>query len=562
VVKARPARKILLLALLLAVPMAHGSMNTEENEPPGRDPLPSGITEEVEVMLFQVNFLAMDRSGRPITDLEAEEVRIFDQGKPQQIAFFEPYYRIARPAIETQSDDGSELPAPPSRETAAEPTGASPGRWIVLFFDNYASSLSTRVQSIEAAERYVDEQLRPEDLVCVVSFTGDLHVLQDFTNDGMELKRAFQRAIQQTDRAIVNRYDELDYLMEAMERCKGQSSAHICARRVGGAYEDERRREADAMLRALIHLLRSLSSIPDIKTLVLFSNGIARSSTSDPIDAARATLGDDVADRIFFGHEYDIDKWYDELVTAAVQSRISVFTINPGGATRNYLISSERSSPLNEAVDTFQVDVYGRSDRNYQSSLSEMAKRTGGTSTQKSDVLGALSEMLELSSGLYSVGYYPNRPIPSAPHDVKIRLKRKRAKAVWPRDVPHIPTAPPLLGEMALTPEACSEGGRRALTVTLRLEVDSLMFESFRKQFSNDFSVFLSILDEEGVRTLHRDYRFFNISHSAEEHRRGGLEDPVIEQTLIVPCRPLIVRASAVDSVSGARVEFDQQLPQ
>jgi VWFA-related protein len=560
--EASVARTLLLLAIPFCLLVTPGALNAEEERPAEQEPLPSNVVEEVEVMLFQLNFLAKNRSGRPVTDLRADEIRIIDQGAPQRIAYFEPYYRTAPDGIEAGFAEVAEADQQATDSDAAPPPPAQ-GRWIVLFFDNYASSMATRLQAVEAAQSYVNEQLRPEDLICVVSFTGELHILQGFTGDDMKLRNAIQRVSREMDRATVNRYDELDLVMEAMERCKGTLSPSSCATRFSGAYEDERRREADALLRALTHLLRSLASISEPKMLVMFTNGFARSSSADVIDAARAVLGDRVANGMFFGNQFEMDRWYDKLVTAAVMGRTSIFTISPGGAGRNYLISAERASRLDEATNPYQVDVYSRSDQNHQAALADMARRTGGTTTQRSNVAGALNEILELSSGLYSVGYYPNRPIPSAPHDVKIKIKRGGVKAIWPRDVPRLPTVQPLVGEMTLkADDACSDQGRRALTVKLRLDIDTLMFEGLEKRFSNNFSVYLSILDGSGSKTLHQDYRMFNINYDADDSRQGGRVDPEIEQTLIVPCRELVVRASALDSVSGARIDFEEQLHQ
>jgi VWFA-related protein len=513
-------------------------------------------------MLFQLNFLARDKKGRPVTDLRADEITIMDQGERQEVAFFEPYYQPTLPAAEIEAEivEQAEPQAAEPVERTIPPPAVSRGRWIVLFFDNYASQPPTRLLAVEAAESWLDEQRRPDDLVAIVSFTGELHIIQGFTADELKLKSAIHETSQQMDRAITNRYEDLDFLIEQMERCKDVASPEFCATGKGGSYEYERRQEADALLKALIHLLRSLGSVSDPKLLVMFSNGFARSSTADIIDAARVALGEEIASGMFFSHEFEITDWYDELVTAAVTSRTSIFTINPGGATHNYLISAERGSGLDEATNPFQIDVYSRSDQNYQASLADMARRTGGTASQKANVKGALREILDLSNGLYSVGYYPNRPIPSDPHEIKIKIKRKGVKAIWPRDVPPISAAMLLQGEMTLQPDACSERGRRALAIKVRLDVDTLMFEPLKDTVTNNFSLYLSIADGGDSRMLHRDYRMFNISYAAEQYRSGDREDPVIEQTLIVPCRPLIVKASAVDAVSGARIDFEQEL--
>ncbi len=547
-----------LFCLLLAVGVAASAPMAQRSDPA---PVESGLTERVDVQLFQVNFLATDKKGRPVTDLEMDEIEVIDQRKPQRVAFLEPYYRPAAAESnepETPSQRSIRAPIPPGSHPPPTPT---PERWIMLVFDNYASNQGTRVQSVEAALRYVDEQLRPDDMISVVSFNGELHVFQGFTNDRLRLEAALQETLAHADRAISDRYGELDYLMSAMETCKNDSTPYRCARKLSGGFEFERRREADTLTSALIHLLRSVASIPEAKTMVLFSNGVARSSTADAVDAARVVLGEAEADRMILGQDFKLERWRDKLISAASDARVSIFTINPGGNRGNQLISASRKAPLDEAVNRFQIDVFRRSDENYQATLGEFARRTGGVASQSPNVHKALTRVIESTAGLYTVGYYPADLNQLSGHDIKIRIKRKGVKAIWPREVPQQRQRGALLGELSVEPGVCSEENRRLVTVILRLDLHSLSFESIEKQLVNNFSMYLRFLDRERGKTLYHDYRFFNITHGVDDEA-GARVDPQIEQTVTVPCIPLIVKAAAVDTVSGARLELDRPIPQ
>ncbi len=547
-----------LYCLVLAVGMSASAPVAQQSDPA---PVESGLTERVDVQLFQVNFLATDKKGRPVTDLGIDEIEVIDQRKPQRVAFLDPYYR----PVATGSDKSKPPSASPDRAprhaASSQRTPPTPERWIMLVFDNYASNQGTRVQAVEAALRYVEEQLRADDMISVVSFNGELHVLQGFTNDRLSLEAALQEVLSHADRAISDRYGELDYLMSAMETCTDESTPYRCARKLSGGFEFERRREADTFVSALVHLLRSVASIPEAKTMVLFSNGVARSSTADAVDAARVVLGEAEADRLIFGQDFKLERWRDKLVSAASDARVSIFTINPGGNRGNHLISASRKAPLDEAVNRFQIDVFRRSDENYQATLGEFARRTGGVASQSPNVHKALTQVIESTAGLYTVGYYPAKLNRSADHEVKIRIKRKGVKAIWPREVPQQRRPPALLGELTVKPGACSEQNRRLVTVILRLDLHTLSFESIEQQMVNNFSMYLRFLDRERGETLHHDYRFFNITYGAED-QAGSRVDPQIEQTVAVPCIPMIVKAAAVDTVSGARLELDRPIPQ
>src|SRR6185503_14394936 len=96
--------------------------------------------------------------------------------------------------------------------------------------------------------------------------------------------------------------------------------AETCAQRAASAYEDDRLREADALLKALILYTRSLTPIPDIKTLILFSEGFARVPSSDSYDVATVTLGSSIAGRILHQPDYKIEKSLSDLTLAAAAS--------------------------------------------------------------------------------------------------------------------------------------------------------------------------------------------------------------------------------------------------
>ena len=51
---------------------------------------PSGVFEDrLDVRLVQIELLATDRQGRPVTDLEADELIVREDGRVQDVALFE-----------------------------------------------------------------------------------------------------------------------------------------------------------------------------------------------------------------------------------------------------------------------------------------------------------------------------------------------------------------------------------------------------------------------------------------------------------------------------------------
>lgn len=116
----------------------------------------------VETDLVTTLFTAVDADRRFVTTLRAEDLRILENGKRQEISLFE-------------------------RETNRPLS-------LVVLVDTSRSQERTLPQEKMAAKLFVDAVLRPEkDTIAVVSFTGRPKVESSLTNDPMAIKTAIDR---------------------------------------------------------------------------------------------------------------------------------------------------------------------------------------------------------------------------------------------------------------------------------------------------------------------------------------------------------------------------------
>jgi VWFA-related protein len=508
--------------------------------------------------LRQVNFLALDRRGNPVTDLKPEEIEVRESGVAQKVVFLDRYRRepllagtAARPADQDPPEEAA--PAPP-------PTRAQ-GRWLVLFFDNYLSDPLTRHSALESSREFLAQRVEPTDLVQVVVFDGQLEVIQPFTNNPILLESAIHAVASRMDRVVGDRFSDLDDLMDALEGCRNSASAPSCASGRASAYENDRWRESDALLQALIHVVRSVKAVPDVKALVMFSNGFAREPSAEARDAVRMVLGENLARYVVLRDSRRLDELYDLLAGEAAEAKVSIFPINPG-ARRMTTISAERKGWYDERViDASLGDIYRRGDQNFQAALEELSRRTGGRATRSSDVLESLNKAFDVTGGLYSVGYRPDSDERGrGTGKVKIKILRRGVKAVVPDEVPRPAARPPLEGELTLDGGPC-ENGKRPVTFRLRLDLASLEFERVEEEMSNNFTLYLRFSDGETGALLDRDFRYLNVSHARKQFDPRALPDPTLEQQVLVPCRPLVVEIVACDANSGARRTFSKRLP-
>jgi VWFA-related protein len=113
----------------------------------------------LEAALVEVPVVVSDRAGRYVANLYQSDFVLYEDGEPQEIAYF-----------------GSDrVPI-----------------HVALLLDTSSSTRDSLDEIQHAAVEFL-EQLLPDDRVMVLSFDGDLRVDQEFTSDRRRLERAIER---------------------------------------------------------------------------------------------------------------------------------------------------------------------------------------------------------------------------------------------------------------------------------------------------------------------------------------------------------------------------------
>lgn len=132
--------------------------------PRTREELPQDSDEvvKVETNLTNLFFTAADKHKRFISDLKAEDIRVLEDGQPQQIFTFQ-----------------TNIDLPLS---------------IAILIDTSASEERTLPDEKEAARAFLESVLRPNrDEAAVLSFTGETTLEQGFSGNIERLRRAIDR---------------------------------------------------------------------------------------------------------------------------------------------------------------------------------------------------------------------------------------------------------------------------------------------------------------------------------------------------------------------------------
>jgi len=111
----------------------------------------------VEVQLVSFNATVTDREGRAVTGLKKEDFTVLENGVPQDIAVFHDDERV-----------------PVS---------------IGIIFDT-SGSMVDKIEGVQDAAIHFANTTNPEDDIFLIRFSSNVSLVQDFTNDRGQLKRA------------------------------------------------------------------------------------------------------------------------------------------------------------------------------------------------------------------------------------------------------------------------------------------------------------------------------------------------------------------------------------
>jgi VWFA-related protein len=149
----------------------------------------SQTTIRAEVALVNVVFTAMDRKGRFVRDLKADDFKVYENGQPQKIEYF------------SDLGKGSDVPLT-----------------IALLIDTSGSvKAKLDYEKVTAAE-FFKEILRPNrDLALIIQFDSDVNLVQDFTQNQEDLLNALNSLKAGNSTAL---YDAV--YLAAEEKLKGE----------------------------------------------------------------------------------------------------------------------------------------------------------------------------------------------------------------------------------------------------------------------------------------------------------------------------------------------------
>ena len=373
------------------------------------------------------------RTNKPVTDLQREDFTVFEDGLPQQIGHFERH---------AFTPDAAPPPGTkPQTRSAALGVAPQNGRIILLVFGR--GRLQEPSKALDALQRFVREQLLPQDQVAVFAYDR----ATDFTTDHEKIAQFIERfkkahydidlevrlAIESSLAAVYGSKalpkgvrQKIDNMftgpgtLASRELGKGETAssrrtAEEAARQVGKAQEKEMARTNEALYLEAVRALGPEYAGPPP----------AGWTSLDEIQAPMFdTLGLDNFMQITARSLQDLGNCYAaiEYLRHLEGDKHLVFVTERGmnlPRLEDDLDLAKAANDARVAIDSFQVGGlegqtggvwYDQSQQTFAfRALRIISEQTGGVSSISEDGMTAVTRINEVSKAEYLIGYYPSR---------------------------------------------------------------------------------------------------------------------------------------------------------
>jgi VWFA-related protein len=367
------------------------------------------------VQLVVVNVSAKDKNGNPIEGLKADDFTISEDGKPQKITTFQ-YQQLVNDPEPTAEDTQSKTlttrgpvlgeakkvdvaAAAVKSVTANQITPAKAGevkykdrRLMVLFFDMTSMPINDQIRAQDSAVKFVKSQITPSDLVAIMTFSSDVKVVEDFTDDR----------------------DKLVKDIKGLTVGEGQgfdaTDTSDAASDTGAAFSADDSEfnifNTDRQLSALETAAKMLGTLPEKKALVYFASGMTRDSSGNNQAQLTAT------------------------VNAANKANVSFYPIDARGLVASApLGDATKASSSAGSVRTGGAQMQAQASfQSQQETLTTLAGDTGGRALlDENDLSVGIVQAQKDISSYYIVGYNSSNTNLDG-HFRKIDLKIKDAR--------------------------------------------------------------------------------------------------------------------------------------
>jgi VWFA-related protein len=239
-----------------------------------------GFTLNVNANIVLNNVVVRDKkTGEVVKGLKASDFSIVEDKKPQRIISFD-YQNVDEAAVlheKTTATGKATIADLLERNFAASPQELKDHRLIVIFFDLSSMQDEDIDRAVDAAEKYVNTQMAPADLVALVSMSTGLSMDQDFTSDKTVLLQTL---------AKYNGTDETGFANGTTGSTDGTGDDTSTFAADDTEYNSL---NTDRELLAIRAISKALERVDQRKSMLYFSGGLTRNGIENQASLRAAT---------------------------------------------------------------------------------------------------------------------------------------------------------------------------------------------------------------------------------------------------------------------------------
>ncbi len=395
-----------VLCIFFIVLFSFPSFSQDKNKKPKDEPIIRISTE-----LIQLDAVVTDKLGRVVSGLQKEDFEIIENGKKQQISFFEYVESGKRRNLPTDTTKIND--AQPSQPTTGSATDTLETRRIFAFIvDDLTIRYEDLITIRQMLSNFVENQMQPTDLIAIVRTVGGKGLLQQFTTDKALLRRAI---VSLTPASHAFRAFEKGVTLVKLEDIGTAAGSSPVPTELSGEIIDIENPldDTNKTLRAYMTLgtagfvVDSLKQLPGRKSLVLISGGLPVFSGTPS-----KSMG-------------NISYYLNVLSDQATRAGVAIHTMDVRGLQAFSGVASFDATPARSAVTGVgrgePAGGFGRipdetqfGDKNPfdqlegHLGLTALSSATGGiTVVGKNDFNAGLDKIIAINDGYYLLAYTP-----------------------------------------------------------------------------------------------------------------------------------------------------------
>ena len=499
------------------------------------EPIPS-FRAQSEVVL--VDLVVTDKRGQFISDLKAEEIQVFEDGRLQRLTFFDLRRRAGSEEQLVSEVRTGAVPAP-ALASRTLPTTPEDRGYFVFLFDLQAISFHGLERLKESIRRFARSELAPTDQVMVASIRPQFRVEMPFTSDISLLDAALDQLVARDfEEASIARFiEQMDHAFARMEAgaldtfdpgetATGEQrldpnldGAISEAADYGRSLLVKVELQVDFTCAAIAALSRHLGSLPGRKQMIYFSKGY-------PLDAKRTvthlisqraityspgqvTLIHLAANNYMAGaaQASHLINRLGSAVRQANRAQVSVYSIDPRGLMVPAIANAESRGSGNFLYPTYSTEDITAP----QQFLASLSLDTGGLwFSDDNNLERPIRSAYRDGSQYYLLGYVPSSVRKQGKfHKIKVKVRRKGIRLRYregyveedPREAETVDLAnafkfPDLFRDFPVDTQVLNRNDH--LQVQARIPTDAFIFRSQGGQNRCVIEMFGAIFDDAG----------------------------------------------------------------